>query len=260
MLNEGWDISNVYVICPLRQMNSITLIEQVMGRGLRLPFGHRTQVPMIDELDVVCFGRQTVQDLANEAINAGYGGSSISVVEKGKATKPQPTIEYMLKHKKQPDAPLELTFPRVKRKQPEIDVGAVSLPPPTSSDLHGFDISDPQTVKRIAEIPKLTLEEFVSTTASSVIKNCKFLSASKDRPKVDGLVSRLVRGNADEKGQVSLSPAILCRIYQVTFGYDIQRYPANLRSNQTYRQDRFVRCGHKGCQAGQCSRRGYYWF
>ncbi len=206
MLNEGWDVSNVYVICPLRQMNSITLVEQVMGRGLRLPFGHRTQVPMIDELDVVCFGRQTVQDLANEAINAGYADSSISVVKKEKATKPQPTIEYMLEHKKQPEAPLELIFPRVKRKQPEIDLGAVNLPPPTSSDLHGFDISDPQSVKRIAEIPKLPLEEFASATASSVIKNCKFLSASKDRPKVDGLVSRLVGGNADEKGQVSLSP------------------------------------------------------
>lgn len=206
MLNEGWDISNVYVICPLRQMNSMNLVEQVMGRGLRLPFGHRTQVPMIDELDVVCFGRETVQELANEAINAGYGGSSISVVEKKKASKPQPTMEYNLKHKKQPLAPTQLTFPRVKRKQPEIDVGAVSLPPPTSSDLHGFDISDPQSVKRIHETPKLLLEEFVSTTASSVIKNCKFLSASKDKPKVDGLVAGLVKGNADEKDKVSLSP------------------------------------------------------
>lgn len=39
MLKEGWDVSNLYTIVPLRAANASVLIEQTIGRGLRLPFG-----------------------------------------------------------------------------------------------------------------------------------------------------------------------------------------------------------------------------
>jgi type III restriction enzyme len=39
MLKEGWDVTNLYTIVPLRAANSKTLVEQSIGRGLRLPFG-----------------------------------------------------------------------------------------------------------------------------------------------------------------------------------------------------------------------------
>jgi type III restriction enzyme len=39
MLKEGWDVTNLYTIVPLRAANARTLIEQSIGRGLRLPFG-----------------------------------------------------------------------------------------------------------------------------------------------------------------------------------------------------------------------------
>ncbi len=42
MLKEGWDVSNLYTIVPLRTANSRLLIEQTIGRGLRLPYGKRT--------------------------------------------------------------------------------------------------------------------------------------------------------------------------------------------------------------------------
>ena len=206
MLNEGWDVSNVYVICPLRQMNSITLVEQVMGRGLRLPFGHRTGSPMIDELDVICFGRQTVQDLASQAINAGYGDNAISIVGKSKATTSQPTMEYKLIHKKKKGIPTEVQFPRVRRKPPELEIGSVSLPPPTSSNLHGFDISDPQSIKYISDTPKIPLDDFISATGSSVIKSCNFLSASKDLEAIKNLIISLLDDNHIKEKSVPLSP------------------------------------------------------
>ena len=37
MLKEGWDVTNLYTIVPLRAANSRTLVEQSIGRGLRLP-------------------------------------------------------------------------------------------------------------------------------------------------------------------------------------------------------------------------------
>ena len=50
MLKEGWDVTNLYTIVPLRAANSRTLVEQSIGRGLRLPYGKRTGVPDVDRL------------------------------------------------------------------------------------------------------------------------------------------------------------------------------------------------------------------
>ena len=44
MLKEGWDVTNLYTIVPLRAANARTLVEQSIGRGLRLPYGKRTGV------------------------------------------------------------------------------------------------------------------------------------------------------------------------------------------------------------------------
>ncbi|MET3718345.1 DEAD/DEAH box helicase family protein [Arthrobacter sp. UYEF21] len=52
-LKEGWDVKNIAVIVALRRLASETLTEQILGRGLRLPFGKRVGVPMIDQVDVV---------------------------------------------------------------------------------------------------------------------------------------------------------------------------------------------------------------
>lgn len=52
-LKEGWDVRNIGVIVALRALASQTLTEQVIGRGLRLPFGTRTDLGAIDHLDLV---------------------------------------------------------------------------------------------------------------------------------------------------------------------------------------------------------------
>ena len=53
MLSEGWDVTNLYTIVPLRAANSPNLVEQTIGRGLRLPYGKRTGVAEIDTLSIV---------------------------------------------------------------------------------------------------------------------------------------------------------------------------------------------------------------
>lgn len=52
-LREGWDTKRIAVMCTLRAMGSEVLTQQVMGRGLRLPFGELTGVEAIDELDII---------------------------------------------------------------------------------------------------------------------------------------------------------------------------------------------------------------
>ena len=67
MLKEGWDVSNLYTIIPLRKSASETLTEQTLGRGLRLPYGNRTGVDEIDRLSVVSHDKYAeIVDLAND--------------------------------------------------------------------------------------------------------------------------------------------------------------------------------------------------
>src|SRR5207237_4908633 len=67
MLKEGWDVTNRYTIVPLRAANARTLIEQSIGRGLRLPYGKRTGVTAVDRLNIVAHDR--FQEIVDEANN-----------------------------------------------------------------------------------------------------------------------------------------------------------------------------------------------
>ena len=49
-LKEGWDVNNLYTIVPLRTASSEVLRKQMVGRGLRLPYGTRTGVKEIDSV------------------------------------------------------------------------------------------------------------------------------------------------------------------------------------------------------------------
>jgi len=65
-LKEGWDVTNLYTIVPLRAGRSRTLVEQSIGRGLRLPYGERVGVPAVDRLTIVAHGMfQAIIDEAN---------------------------------------------------------------------------------------------------------------------------------------------------------------------------------------------------
>ncbi len=65
MLKEGWDVTNLYTIVPLRAANARILIEQSIGRGLRLPYGKRTGVPSVDRLNIIAHDR--FQEIVDEA-------------------------------------------------------------------------------------------------------------------------------------------------------------------------------------------------
>mgnify|MGYP005848182959 CR=1 FL=1 len=66
MLKEGWDVTNLYTIVPLRAANARILIEQSIGRGLRLPYGQRTGVKVVDRLNIVAHDKfQEIVDEAN---------------------------------------------------------------------------------------------------------------------------------------------------------------------------------------------------
>jgi len=65
MLQEGWDVTNLYTIVPLRAASAPRLIEQTIGRGLRLPYGKRTGVTAVDRLNIVAHDK--FQEIIEEA-------------------------------------------------------------------------------------------------------------------------------------------------------------------------------------------------
>lgn len=81
MLKEGWDVSNLYTIVPLRAANALTLIEQTIGRGLRLPFGgKRTGVEKVDMLSIMMHDKfQEVVDAANDKSSILYSIGKIQL-------------------------------------------------------------------------------------------------------------------------------------------------------------------------------------
>ena len=67
MLKEGWDVTNLYTIIPLRTAASMTLREQTIGRGLRLPYNKRTGNDKADKLTIVAHDKfQEIIDEANK--------------------------------------------------------------------------------------------------------------------------------------------------------------------------------------------------
>ena len=65
MLKEGWDVTNLYTIVPLRAANARILIEQSIGRGLRLPYGRRVGVPAVDRLSIIAHDK--FQEIVDDA-------------------------------------------------------------------------------------------------------------------------------------------------------------------------------------------------
>lgn len=71
-LREGWDTKRIAVMCTLRAMGSEVLTQQVMGRGLRLPFGSYTDIDAINQLDIISH-RSFVNLLHNENVLREFG-------------------------------------------------------------------------------------------------------------------------------------------------------------------------------------------
>ncbi len=66
-LQEGWDVTNLFTIVPLRASAAEILTEQTIGRGLRLPFSQRTGDPTLDRLTIIAHDKfKEIIDKANE--------------------------------------------------------------------------------------------------------------------------------------------------------------------------------------------------
>lgn len=102
-LKEGWDVRNLYTIVPLRAANSTTLVEQSIGRGLRLPYAKRMGVAAVDRLTIVAHDKfDAIINEANKPNSVIRSvvriGKDINLVGKKAVTVTNTAIEQLIGH------------------------------------------------------------------------------------------------------------------------------------------------------------------
>lgn len=201
-LNEGWDVSNIYVITPLRAMASSTLVTQIMGRGLRLPYGTQTGIEEVDTLDVLCFGRETMQEICDKLLSEGYGVNSGGITVVTPPTDREHPEKVFVPTKKFPltviRGPHKISIPLFKLKRPLLNLDAINVPRLKAESLHAFMISDPRTIKRLNGTLYFERNSFLGIVTSEIIRQCSYLSYAVHYQGVYSLVQRfLVSCNYD---------------------------------------------------------------
>ncbi len=119
MLKEGWDVNNLYTIVPLRTAASKILREQMVGRGLRLPYGERTGDKDVDAVML------TAHDKFNDILAEAQKGDSIfkaGNIIKAEEIVPEKIASTQLKIEFEPDKVLETAYSQTKiEKSEEMD-------------------------------------------------------------------------------------------------------------------------------------------
>jgi type III restriction enzyme len=171
MLKEGWDVTNLYTIVPLRKADSRTLVEQSIGRGLRLPYGKRAGNASVDRLTIVAHDKfQEIVDEANRGdsilVTGVFIGKDIPD-KKSKVVEVVPKVIQIITGKTGTGSE-SVDTPSLFNDQREIDVATKTLDVikseferlPRSSDLTSSKVQEEliQKVKAAIKSPQPTLE------------------------------------------------------------------------------------------------------
>ena len=210
MLNEGWDVSNIYVIAPLRAMASTTLVTQIMGRGLRLPFGSQVGDEEVDTLDVLCFGHESMQEITDKLIREGFGTGRQGgiTVDPGTGESSDPVFVP----RKKIVLPLrteekELRIPQFQMQKEVLPIDSVSIPPLKAQQLTAFMINDPGSHMRIGYGVEYERDSFISEVSTAVINQCGYLSYTRHYSKIKGLVDRFLVSSKCSGKSIKLDPS-----------------------------------------------------
>ena len=126
-LKEGWDVNNLYTIIPLRTAASKILREQMVGRGLRLPYGECTGDTDVDSVML------TAHDKFKDILEEAQKGDSIfkaGNVIKIEEIKPEEIIEpqLALDIEEEPDEVLTSAYTTIEvERTPQTDDAAFLL-------------------------------------------------------------------------------------------------------------------------------------
>jgi superfamily II DNA or RNA helicase len=171
-LTEGWDVTNVYVVAPLRAMATFQGAVQAMGRGLRLPAGRRVGVREVDTLDVVCFGKESMSRIVEQATSwsgapvSGSGGLRVAEFDD-----PAPVMRT-LRVEVNARVVVETEALRVERVEPNLSVDSRSLDRVSEMVVTGVRLAEARgKVFGVDGQPSFSRESFVRAAAMRAIRS-----------------------------------------------------------------------------------------
>lgn len=223
VFDEGWDVTNVYVIAPLRNVQSYINARQVMGRGLRLPAGRRVGDEEVDTLDVLAFGQETFQAIYDQA-SAEFGApdrpdGGIDVVRAGE---PGRTDSIPTRHPDDEAGPQTKVVPIPLRHRVAVEVPLLDLVPPEPALDVLVDAATAHSTGRVAlDLGTLTTatvvgdarlgrERFIQVAVDEVFREVIYLSDPLHRAPVLQLVETLLREvGRGGSGSIDLDPVLV---------------------------------------------------
>lgn len=214
VLDEGWDVTNVWVIAPLRNVNSFVNARQIMGRGLRLPIGYRVGDDELDTLDVLAFGQQTIQQIIEEATAEFGADADVRVVRPGQTgggmqtavgdDEPTDVAMRRVVLEVTREARAEIPILRFLPPAPVLDIAIESLALAAGS-MRAVDLStlDADSIEGF----RLPRDAFVRQTVDGVLQAFAPLSAPLHEDRLRSLVEgALARTVAPDASEVPLDP------------------------------------------------------
>lgn len=207
-LTEGWDVTNVYVVVPLRAMATYQNAVQSMGRGLRLPAGKRTGEIEVDRLDVLCFGRESFSEIVSKAMeqfgSGPEGSAALGVGEphEDEPDEPKKPFEVMTRQS------VTFSVPNIQRVPPEPDLDFDITKSPIVSVVTGLDLATMDLGGAEDEILKYDFQHVVKESTTRVLATLTFLSPATHRKGIETIVIGLLHslGATEETLEVAIDP------------------------------------------------------
>jgi superfamily II DNA or RNA helicase len=193
-LTEGWDVTNVYVIAPLRAMGTFEGAVQTLGRGLRLPAGRRIGNDDLDTLDVLCFGREALSDILQIA-KQNFGEDDEEMVvsvrertDEDTGSSP-PTKEITIKSAR----PAMIEIPRVIRHpiEPDLEFAVHTQRRVSHHSAARFRLGEDDVSSTIESL-KYEFDVAVRLAGGRILSDLSYLSEPLHRAKVEALVAQFL--------------------------------------------------------------------
>lgn len=203
-LKEGWDVTNLFTIVPLRASASDILTEQTLGRGLRLPYGKRTGVAEVDQLTVIAHDRfNELIELAKtengvtkklKQVLIGEGGD-VSATKSEVVTAPNVVQQFVQSMSPQPDGRT---------------AGNTYVMPPSSSSVPVAEPPAPYVLKtpQEVEVAEKTLQVVVQQAAKQVTR-----LADLKKPEVQAAI--VIAVQAEQPAQADIFPVEQAKVEEI---------------------------------------------
>jgi superfamily II DNA or RNA helicase len=207
-LTEGWDVTNVYVVAPLRAMATFAGALQALGRGLRLPAGRRVGNPEADSLDVVCFGKEALEKIVREATEwAGRDRTTGSGVVVKRHDAPSAVRVSFLVPKVR-DERIEMATMALRHSEISLALGPEALRQLREAVVQSMELAAARVrLSKSDGQVRTSRDRFVTAAAMRIIRNLpQYLSDDKHRAAVATILYSWLKEVAGDTADVSYDP------------------------------------------------------